>query len=288
MANKKRITGFRPNEVSFVKKGANRKQRYLTKNEGVSMNMEELAEAIKKSELDLDVVEQEVKKNFEGVDIEAGAYTALVQATALLQIAKTGLPEGTYLSVDKDGTHASIHKAEEIETLKSEHAKEVEVLKAELEEVKKSIEPAPKEVELSKEAQEAILQKEEEIALLKAEVEKNRDEKLTLEFITKAEKELPRLGQADLVGKTLKNIAKSVAKEDYESLEQILKSVHTVLTTSADITKELGTSEKPDTSSNEEKLQKMASEYSKTNGVTIEQARVHIRKTHPELSTNKE
>lgn len=286
---KKRLTDFRPSEVSFVKKGANRKKRYLTKSEN-TMDIEKLAEAIKKAELDMDAIQSDVQKSL-GESISDDAVGLLSSAMAIVKSVKSMMPENSTLALSFDGIHTSVYKAEEVEAIKAEHTKELEVLKSELEATKAQIQKAePTEPELSDIAKAEILKREEEIQILKSEVAKIHDEKLTISFISKAEKELPRMGESEKVGTLLKNISKSASEDDYKQLEEMLKNVHAVLEGAADITKELGTTTKEETLEGEAKVQKLAEVYKSENPtVTIEQARVHIRKTHPELTkTTKE
>jgi len=254
------------------------------------MDIEKLAEAIKKAELDMDAIQSDVQKSL-GESISDDAVGLLSSAMAIVKSVKSMMPENSTLALSFDGIHTSVYKAEEVEAIKAEHTKELEVLKSELEATKAQIQKSePTEPELSDIAKAEILKREEEIQILKSEVAKIHDEKLTISFISKAEKELPRMGESEKVGTLLKNISKSASEDDYKQLEEMLKNVHAVLEGAADITKELGTTTKEETLEGEAKVQKLAEVYKSENPtVTIEQARVHIRKTHPELTkTTKE
>jgi hypothetical protein len=329
----KELKNFNVKEVSFVKKGANRKRRYMVKSEETAL--EKLIEIIKNSDVDSSDKYDSILKEFlekalptpppevdqpiateteieveDVTGIPDEAMVGMKNCLVMLDMIREFFPQGTYISIGSDGLSIGIYKSEEptdsydsiekaIADLNEIHIKEIEELKVQiskefgdkadkaqnLEEFKSIIkgEQPVDTVPISKEIQEKIEKQEEEIRVLKEDLAKKEDIELSSQFLTKAEKEFNRLGKAEDVADVLKKISKSVGTTEFGKLTDILKFAQGQLETSADITKELGTAQ---TTADDpvQKIQKMAEEIqAKTPSLTIEQARVQVYKSHPEL-----
>jgi len=342
MANKpKELKNFDVKEVSFVKKGANRKRRYMVKSE--DSVMDKLIAIIKESDIESSekydallkdflqkalptpppetdqpiVTETEIEvEDVTGIPDEA--MLGLKQCLVMLDMIREYFPKDTYISIGSDGLNLGLFKSEEepkdsydsiekaLADLNELHIGELDNAKAE---VKKEYEGILKTVKdlvhvshleefnqitkgetpvdtvpIAKEVQEKIDKQDEEIRVLKEELAKKEDIELTSQFLTKAEKEFNRLGKAEDVAGVLKKISKSVGQTDFDKLTDILKFAQGQLETTSDITKELGTADTTPDLDGTQKIQKLAEEIKAANpGMTIEQARVKVYKSHPEL-----
>lgn len=335
----KELKNFDVREVSFVKKGANRKRRYMVKSEESandklinlikeaetmpSEKVDELVKGFFKKQMEMPTppaetdqpiaTETEIEvENVNGIPDEA--MLALKYCLTMLDMIREYFPENTSINMGTDGLSLGFWKSEEtpddkvekaLEDINTLHIAELETQAAQikkeydarfdkikdlvhinhLEEFKTIAkgETPVDTVPISKEAQDKIEKQEQEIAVLKEELAKKEDTELTTTFITKAEKEFTRLGKAEDVGNVLKKISKSVSQNDFDKLLEIFKFAQGQLETGADITRELGTAQ-TGTLDKAEQIQKMAEDLKAAKpGMTIEMARVQVRKEHPEL-----
>lgn len=126
---------------------------------------------------------------------------------------------------------------------------EAQVTKADLEAIRKEKEALEKR----------LVDVESENKQNKEALAKERDERLTKEYVEKAARELPFLGDSKELGLLLKSLAFK-APEELVKLEGILKAANERIE-QGDLFKELGTSRGPSAGSAEDKLTSIAKAY---------------------------
>jgi hypothetical protein len=146
-------------------------------------------------------------------------------------------------------------------------------------------EAAVEPVQISKEAQAALVQKDAEILALTQQVEATKEKETTAAFVQKAEKELSKLGDPAKLGNILKKASSVLTQDDYLELEEIFKFAQGQIDAGDDITKEIGTVA-VDVGSKDGRIEKMAEDLVKADPtLTKEKAFTQLMKTKPELFT---
>ncbi len=230
-------------EVSFVKKGANKKKFLLKKAdepsndnknedklEEISMK-EEILKAATEVELDNsnDITEAVTK-----AEISQEGAEAITTVLQILKATAEDLPVEFYpeLVTLAGGTlpvtEVEVEKIVEVEK-KTEEEKTEDLKKEALEALtKEQREVLEEALAISKAAE--VTANEAKAALAKSE-----DLALTKEFITKAEKEFAALPEkADVVGAILKKASVTFEKTEYESIERILKAANDAIASRPD------------------------------------------------------
>lgn len=161
MAGKRNIiTDFTANEVSFVRKGANRKKFLITKSE-TGMNLEELLKSLNLEGVEgLDEAMASIRKNYDSEDdLPEEAAVLMKAAASLAGKAQSMMKEGCGLSISGKGKHISVYKSEDLvlksdSILKADHDgavkskdDEIALLKSESEILKQSVARFQKAVE---------------------------------------------------------------------------------------------------------------------------------------------
>lgn len=258
------ITDFTANEVSFVRKGANRKKFLITKSEA-SMNLEELLKSLNLDGVEgLDEALASIRKNYDSEDdLPEEAAVLMKAAASLAGKAQSMMKEGCGLSISGKGKHISVYKSEDMvpkseAVLKADHeaelkvkSDEIAVLKSEGEILKQSVARFQKAVEtvtdtalrvnldriakgeepmnaqLPPEAMEAIAKAETDKRQLEERIAKMEADIRDKELIAKAEsfKNLPA---------AVKDKAVDLLKADPELGAAILGAVDTAMTERAD------------------------------------------------------
>lgn len=265
-----RLKNLEAVEVSIVPRGANRRKFLIFKGDDVKMLD---FESIMDIELEN---EQEVDNVLKAEGLSEKAINAIKGALKLLNAFKEELP-GDILSKlaglagygYPEPTSKEEPKEEDKEGVKKDGALDIKSLP---EDLRPSIE------RLWKEHQELVKKNEELEALLKAE----QEQKLIREFVQKAETELSNFpAKPEELGLLLKSISEK-APEEYQKLEDVLKSANEMLKES-NLFRETGRNSSAP-GSVEDKLSAMAQEIMKSEpSLSFEQAYVKALYMNPDL-----
>lgn len=243
------ITDFDANEVSLVRKGANRKV-FLIKKSEVKMDLEELLKQLQLSnEKEIEETLASIRKEYGDDEMPEEAMVMLKAASALVGKAHSMMKEGCGVSVSGKGKHISVYKSQDV-VLKSDSDKAVAdavaLAKADTETLKEQVQKFEKAVALVTDAalkgniervmkgeepvddtlpdaaKQAIKKAEDEKAELLAKIEKMEGEKKDAEVIAKADsfKNIPAAA---------KDAAVALLKSAPEQAEVLLKAFDTAL-----------------------------------------------------------
>lgn len=109
----KALFDFRVNELSLVKKGANRKPKFLIKSEDSELSKLDLIEKLDKlSPAQNKAIEDKLNIIRKNHNLSEEAETALKASLALLEITKSEIPNGTVIGVNADDIVFGVEKAD--------------------------------------------------------------------------------------------------------------------------------------------------------------------------------
>lgn len=236
------LKNIKVNEVSFVKKGANKKKFLLKKadessetkteikSEEISMKetLFKVAEAV---ELDTKAVDEAVKK----AEISEEGSEAI---TTVLQVLKAAedIPVDFYPTLvtlaggELPVTEVEVIKEVEVEVEKKSDKEKAEKLK------KEALEALTADQrEVMEQALSISKAAEEKATAVEAELNKEKDLRKVAVFVAKAEKEMSALPEtAEVIGNLLKKSEETFTKEEATSFEKILKAAQDAIASRED------------------------------------------------------
>lgn len=117
----KELFDFRVHELSLVKKGANRRPRYLLKSEDSELSKLGLIEKLNTlSPAQAKAIDEKTKAVLKNYTVSEEGENALKASMALLEIAKAEIPEGLLLGIGETDIVVTLEKSEEIKKLGSQ------------------------------------------------------------------------------------------------------------------------------------------------------------------------
>lgn len=283
---KKRLFDLEALEVSFVPAGINGRKFLVTKSDkGEQMDeiLKELLEGELKDEAAIDekiasMLPEEIKKEEGEVAKIQGTVKAAVK---LLKGLAKRLPEN-----ERDKLLGKISDLAGLSKVKKEGDPKPEVKEPNKADPK---EPVKKEGKLDpkiEEKIESILKSNEKLEgenkVLKDEIKKERDLRVTKEYEDKAAKEFANVGGAKEVGAVLKSAKDNMSDDEYKNFEKVMKANQTKLEV-GNIFSELGSSQGA-SNDLETKIQVKKEAIMKANtDFTKEQAEAKAFEDNPEL-----